>query len=245
MFVWSETSQKVGWLAATDYTRCQPANRLRRLKDQTNIPALVSNAAMKLGEAELWQEAAKCTNYCWPPTKHFPLAVCSHPRNLTSITFQTGNFSALPTRRSINSRSRDSALMTWTRLMTCICFSGWARTCHCRCNGKELHYNEQLFGYSFSLCLTDWVCIQQNFAFSALTLLVEQQKEHPTCKNWVMRCWCGYLSEARCRLFAYGPADATAVPNPIISCLILIHSGFTFLVSAYPDRHGKEAAKWM
>ena len=29
-------------------------------------------------------------------------------------------------------------------------------------------------------------------------------------KNWVMRCWCGYLSGARCRLFAYGPADATA-----------------------------------
>ena len=25
----------------------------------------------------------------------------------------------------------------------------------------------------------------------------------------VMRCWCGYLSGVRCRLFAYGPADAT------------------------------------
>ena len=42
----------VGWLAATDYTRGQPANGLRRLKDQTNIPAPVSNAAIKLGEAE-------------------------------------------------------------------------------------------------------------------------------------------------------------------------------------------------
>jgi len=29
-----------------------------------------------------------------------------------------------------------------------------------------------------------------------------------------MRCWCGYLSVAMCRLFAYGPADATAVPEP-------------------------------
>ena len=29
-----------------------------------------------------------------------------------------------------------------------------------------------------------------------------------------MRCWCGYLSGARCRLFAYGPADATAIPKP-------------------------------
>jgi len=32
-----------------------------------------------------------------------------------------------------------------------------------------------------------------------------------------MRCWCGHLSGARCRLFAYGPVDATASPNPIIS----------------------------
>jgi len=24
-------------------------------------------------------------------------------------------------------------------------------------------------------------------------------------KNWVMGCWCGYVSGARCRLFAYGP----------------------------------------
>ena len=33
------------------------------------------------------------------------------------------------------------------------------------------------------------------FAFSALTLLVWRQEEQPACKNWVMRCWCGYLSE--------------------------------------------------
>ena len=57
-------------------------------------------------------------------------------------------------------------------------------------------------------------------AFSALTLLVGRQEEHPACKNWVMRCWCDCLSGARCRLFAYGPSDATASRNPIISWLI-------------------------
>ena len=46
--------------------------------------------------------------------------------------------------------------------------------------------------------------------FSALSLLVERQEEHTACKNWMMMCWCGYLSGARCRLFTYGPADATA-----------------------------------
>ena len=28
-------------------------------------------------------------------------------------------------------------------------------------------------------------------------------------------CWCGCLSGARCRLFAYGPANTTASQNPI------------------------------
>jgi len=57
-------------------------------------------------------------------------------------------------------------------------------------------------------------------AYSALTLLVGRHDEHPASKNWVMRCWCGYLSGARCRLFAYGPTNATASANPVISCLI-------------------------
>ena len=40
-----------------------------------------------------------------------------------------------------------------------------------------------------------------------------------------MRCWCGYLSVARCRLFAYDPADATAVP-------ILLNPKAQFFVEA-------------
>ena len=53
------------------------------------------------------------------------------------------------------------------------------------------------------------------FSFSALMLLVGWLEGHPACKNWVVGCWCGYLSGARCRL-AYGPADATAT-----HCLLL------------------------
>jgi len=58
-----------------------------------------------------------------------------------------------------------------------------------------------------------------------------------------MRCWRGYLSGARCGLFAYGPGDATASQNSIISCLILIQTGFTFLAPAYPGCPRKEAVK--
>jgi len=42
-------------------------------------------------------------------------------------------------------------------------------------------------------------------------------------KNWVVGCWCGYLSGARCRL-AYGPAHAT-------HCLLLQENPDRFYLS--------------
>ena len=39
-----------------------------------------------------------------------------------------------------------------------------------------------------------------------------------------MRCWCGYLRGARCRLFAYGPADATARHPKTPSSLASVNS---------------------
>ena len=76
--------------------------------------------------------------------------------------------------------------------------------------------------WSGTLCSAPMCGITSRFAyqtgltltFSASTLLAGRQKEHPACINWLMRCWSGYLSGARCRLFAYGPADATAIPKP-------------------------------
>jgi len=82
------------------------------------------------------------------------------------------------------------------------------------------HSTEGLEGFYIESFIPVFECTSWS-AFSALTLLVRRQEEHSACKNWVMRCWCGYLSGARCRLFAYGPANATASENPIISCLIL------------------------
>ena len=52
----------------------------------------------------------------------------------------------------------------------------------------------------------------QLFAFSALTLLVGWQEGHPACKNWVVGCWRGYLSGARCRL-----AYAQLMPLPTLA----------------------------
>ena len=58
-------------------------------------------------------------------------------------------------------------------------------------------------------------------------------------KNWVVRCWCGYLSGARCRL-----AHAQLMPLPLtISCSSKIQIGFTFLVPAHPGSPGQRAVK--
>ena len=58
-------------------------------------------------------------------------------------------------------------------------------------------------------------------SFSALTLLFGCQEEHPACKKLSdeVLVWLSIWSEVQMQI-AYGPADATASPNPIISCLI-------------------------
>ena len=58
-------------------------------------------------------------------------------------------------------------------------------------------------------------------------------------KNWVVRCWCGYLSGARCRL-----PYAQLMPLPLtISWSSKIQIGFTFLVPAHPGSPGQRAVK--
>jgi len=48
-------------------------------------------------------------------------------------------------------------------------------------------------------------------------------------ENWVVGCWCGYLSAERCRL-AYGPADATAT-----HCVCIIFIIVLFFQSHLPE----------
>jgi len=57
-----------------------------------------------------------------------------------------------------------------------------------------------------------------------------------------VRYWDGYLSGARWKCFAYGPADATATP----SSLAPVKSRMVYLSgAAYPGCPGKKAIKWM
>jgi len=59
-----------------------------------------------------------------------------------------------------------------------------------------------------SVCL---LCVTLPFyAFSALTLLVGRQEEHPAC-NIIQWWWAGVvMCLVRCKWLAYGPADGTA-----------------------------------
>ena len=88
-------------------------------------------------------------------------------------------------------------------------------------------WNEyQLSGWIITLFIVIWIqaaCIAgQSFRGEINVLSIQSpsvlwccwlggRKDIRPVKNWVVGCWHGYLSEARCR-FAYGPADATATP---------------------------------
>jgi len=67
-----------------------------------------------------------------------------------------------------------------------------------------------------------FVLVFSLFAFCALKLLVRRQEEHAACENRVIRCWCAHLSGLRCRLFAYGPADAIASQNTILMGVVVV-----------------------
>ena len=75
-------------------------------------------------------------------------------------------------------------------------------------------------------------------AFSALMLLVGWQEENPTHKKTrVTTCWHGYLSGARCKRLAYGPADATATPPFLLYSKIQNGSSFWYrLTQVVPDK---------
>ena len=61
-------------------------------------------------------------------------------------------------------------------------------------------------------------------------------------KNWVVRYWHGYLSEVRCKWFAYGLANATATT----SSLAPVKSSMVYLSGAdLPRLSWKKATKWI
>jgi len=95
--------------------------------------------------------------------------------------------------------------------------------------------------------LTPAVCCCTNnntqVAFRALMLLVGRQEGHPACKKYgLIRCWHGYLSGARCKWFAYGSADATAIPSSLASAQsrMFYPSG-----TGLPRLSWKKAIKWL
>ena len=58
----------------------------------------------------------------------------------------------------------------------------------------------------------------------------------------MLGCWRGYLSGARCKSFACGPADATAIISSLASLKFSMFD-LTFLVLVYPGCPGKKAIK--
>jgi len=53
-------------------------------------------------------------------------------------------------------------------------------------------------------------------------------------KNWVMRCWCGYLSRERCKWSWFCIWFSWCHCHPIISCFIKIHISLSFWCQLVP-----------
>jgi len=77
--------------------------------------------------------------------------------------------------------------------------------------------------------------------FSALTLLVGWQEEHPACKKLIDEelVWLSVWREVQ--IICVCLADAC---HPIISCFNKILNGSALLVAAYAGCPGKAAVKW-
>jgi len=93
------------------------------------------------------------------------------------------------------------------------------------------HPNHYVTGLCISLFLQHLKC-----AFSALTLLVGQQKGHPACKKTE---WWG-AGMVVCLEQGADLHMAKLMPLPLtVSCFSKIQIGFTFLVRAYLGSPGK------
>jgi len=115
---------------------------------------------------------------------------------------------------------------------------GGASSSHADSTQHTAGENEQLGDFRWFMS----VHFKSRGAFSALMLLVWCQEGHPAWKNWVVRCWHGYLSGARCKWSAYGPADVTATPSSLAS----LKSRIVYLfVAGLPRLTWKEAFKPM
>ena len=79
-------------------------------------------------------------------------------------------------------------------------------------------------------------------AFSALTLLVRRQEEHPACKKTDQ--WSAGV--VICLERDAGLHMTQLMPLPLtVSCFSKIRIGFTFLVRAHPGSPGKRVVKRM
>jgi len=95
----------------------------------------------------------------------------------------------------------------------------WDKKCSDFC---WLNSYYKIFTYSYTL-----YCLQ---CFDAVGWASE---EHPACKNWLMRCWHGYLSGARCKWYAYGQADATSTRLSLASLKFRMVSPFCYRLTQF------------
>ena len=86
-------------------------------------------------------------------------------------------------------------------------------------NGKAIASSCLNIATALVVCACVWACRQMHFPTGVLLScsfwLLNSVQFLSTLISLCLQCFdTGYLSGARCRLFAYDPADATAIPKP-------------------------------
>jgi len=102
---------------------------------------------------------------------------------------------------------------------------------------EHFAFSNQIFCNMFNSC-----CYHNYlFVYSAVTLLVGHQKEHPACKKLSdqLLAWLSVWSEVQVICIW----SSWCYYHPVISCFIKIQIALTFLVPAYSGCPGKEAVK--
>ena len=128
----------------------------------------------------------------------------------TPAICRTKRFLSLPTLPSVSPVKCCLEIPLSSVTRRCISWSSW--TSRQAATSLDSH-SLDMYVFHVNLCHVHVHCLQ---CFDTVCWASGIASGLQKLSDEVLVC---YLSRIRCRLFAYGPADATTSPNPISSCL--------------------------
>jgi len=130
-------------------------------------------------------------SHLWPSSGGYTTSVCNQPTRSTQPCIPPGSLNRVP---ALISQGKGGNVTSAGWQVT-LCDPIWHVSSRSGVGMFANCYTFYLYLYLLHLYyLYSSVCV-----FSALKLVVGWQEGHLACKKWVVGCWHGYLSGARCR----------------------------------------------